>query len=143
CQRIKEFVEEGGIYIGICAGAYLASSGKGYCLGLLDVQTKSPLWMRGRAELQVELTPAGKKTFAVQGPSERTILYVNGPVWKHAKRDDLPDAKILAWYRTETAKNGTPEGIMVDSPALIEGQYGEGVAIAFSCHPEQTANCED
>lgn len=143
CRRVKQFVKEGGTYVGICAGAYLASSGKGYGLGLLNVRTKSSKWMRGRATLTVELSPSGLETFAIEGTTERPILYANGPVWESDGRDDLPEADVLGWYRTETAKNDTPPGIMIGSPALIVGRYGNGHAYAFSCHPEQSENCEE
>jgi putative intracellular protease/amidase len=140
-ERVKRFVNEGGTYIGICAGAYLASSGSKSWLELLDVKTRSPLWARGRANLEVELSPEGRTAFA--DDEAPPILYANGPVWEAAERDDLEDAEVLAWYRSEVAKNGTPEGLQVDTPALIHGAYGRGVAVAFSCHPEQTEGCED
>src|SRR5690606_1883534 len=118
-------------------------SGSKSWLGLLDVKTRSPKWERGRAHLEVELSPTGATTFEAEKESTRTILYANGPTWEPAERDDLADAEVLGWFRTEVAKNGTPEGLQVDSPALIRGEFGRGVAVAFSCHPEQTEGCED
>jgi len=138
-ERVVQFVENGGVYIGICAGAYLAcSDGPQYGLGLVNVRTKSSKWRRGKTDVVVEITPAGAETFALDGPTEMPIRYANGPIWQPADNDELPEAEVLGWYRTEIAENDTPEGIMVDSPALIRGPYGNGVAYAFSCHPEQT-----
>jgi putative intracellular protease/amidase len=143
-ERVKQFVDKGGVYIGICAGAYLASSTTGsYGLGLLNVQTKSPLWRRGRAELSVEMTDDGRDLFGPTAEPKRPILYANGPVWKIAEYKSLPEPTVLAWYRTEIAENNTPTGIMVDSPAIVRGTYGKGTAYAFSCHPEQTTGCEE
>jgi putative intracellular protease/amidase len=147
-ERVRRFVAKGGTYIGICAGAYLASSGSSSNLGLLGVQTKSPLWRRGRANLTVEITGDGSDLLGGDLLSDEdsrqcSILYANGPVWKFAEREDLPKPTVLGWYRSEVAENGTPEGIMVDSPAIVRAAHGSGTVYAFSCHPEQTAGCED
>jgi glutamine amidotransferase-like uncharacterized protein len=140
---VRRFVEKGGTYIGICAGAFLASSGSSSNLGLLGVQTKSPLWRRGRANLTVEITDDGDGLLREADSRKCSILYANGPVWKFVERDDVPKPTVLGWYRAEVAENGTPEGIMVDSPAIVRAPYGSGTAYAFSCHPEQTAGCEE
>jgi putative intracellular protease/amidase len=58
-DQVRQFVERGGGYIGICAGAYLCTSGFEWGLRILDAKTVSPKWQRGEATLKMELTPAG------------------------------------------------------------------------------------
>jgi glutamine amidotransferase-like uncharacterized protein len=89
-DQVRQFVERGGGYIGICAGAYH-----------------------------------------------------NGPVITQANLDAVPDYEVLAYFRTETAKNHTPTGVMVDSPAIAAGSYGQGRVLFVSPHPEQTPGLED
>ena len=140
-QRIREFVDRGGCYIGICAGSYLACSGFSWGLGLIDARTLSPLWQRGKATVKVELTPAGRRALGM-GEGWFDCLYAQGPIVGPAEDENLPDYEVLAWFRTEVAANNTPKGIMLNSPAVFAGHFGRGRVICFSPHPEQTKGLE-
>ncbi|EDY16860.1 biotin apo-protein ligase-related protein-like protein [Chthoniobacter flavus Ellin428] len=140
-EVVKKFVREGGGYLGICAGAYLACSKFTWSLGLLDAQTVSQKWRRGRGDVEMELTPEGQRLTAL--PAEKkTVRYDNGPIIKPAGRTDLTPYEPLALFRTEMAENGTPAGVMVNSPAIVKGQFGKGRVIISSPHPEQTPGLE-
>ena len=108
-RAVHAFVEEGGGYVGICAGSYLACSGFDWGLGLLQMKTKSPKWKRGKGMVRMTLTPAGRSIFGSL-PS-RTILYANGPILEGATPDVA--LKPLAYFQSEIALNGTPKGIML------------------------------
>ena len=43
----------------------------------------------------------------------------------------------------EMAENGTPAGVMVNSPAIIAGRSGQGRVLCISPHPEQTEGLEN
>ncbi|HWI57827.1 MAG TPA: BPL-N domain-containing protein, partial [Bacillota bacterium] len=139
--EVKRFVEAGGGYIGICAGAYLARSGFDWRLGLADAKTVSPLWQRGKGSVKVELTEAGQRLFG-QRPEAFECLYAQGPIVQSAGRADLADYESLGLFRTEVAHNNTPKGIMVNSPAIFAGRFGQGRVLCFSPHPEQTKGLE-
>ena len=94
-DQVRQFVERGGGYFGICAGAYLCTSGFEWGLNILDAKTVSPLWRRGSATLQMELTPAGREIFG-EGPALRDVRYNNGPIITRAQRDAVPDYEVLA-----------------------------------------------
>jgi glutamine amidotransferase-like uncharacterized protein len=140
-QQVKEFIRNGGGYIGICAGAYLATSGYTWSLHVLNAKTVSPKWKRGKGTVKIELTDAGRQILG-----ERTglvdVLYHNGPVIKSAELPDLEKFEPLAYFRTELAENDTPKGLMVDSPAIVAGHFGKGRVICISPHPEQTPGLE-
>ena len=138
---MRRFVDAGGGYLGICAGAYLALSGSEKWLGLVDGKTKSPKWQRGVGDVWVEVTPLGAEIVG-RPARELSVRYANGPIFRPAYRDDLPDFEPLALFRSELAKNGSPPGIMVDSPAMVRGRYGRGRVVISSPHPEQTAGWE-
>ena len=140
-ETIRKFVEHGGGYLGICAGAYLACSKFPWSLGLLDAQTMSDKWRRGSGDVDIELTPEGQRLTTLSA-EKRTVYYDNGPIIEPAGRTDLKPYEPLAFFRTELAENGTLVGLMVHSPAIVKGQFGKGRVIISSPHPEQTPGLE-
>ena len=141
CKEVKEFVQQGGGYVGICAGSYLACSGFSWGLGLINAKTLSPLWKRGTATVKIELTDRGRE---ILGPlqGELDCLYYQGPIVGPAGVAGLPEYEPLAFFRSEVAKNNTPKGIMVNSPAIFASRFGKGRVLCFSPHPEQTKGLE-
>lgn len=141
-KKVRAFVERGGGYLGICAGAYLACAGFDWGLGILNAGTVSPKWQRGRGTVQMELTDEGRSLF---GPLQGrfAVRYVNGPIIKPLGRDDLPAYRVAALFRTELAENGTPVGAMIDSPAAVFAPYGRGRVLTISPHSEDTPGLEN
>ena len=139
---MKQFVERGGGYLGICAGAYLCTSGFDWGLKILKAKTVSPHWQRGVGMVKMELTPAGRRILG-----DRTglldVRYANGPVITAASDGSLPDYEVWARFRTALSKNGTKPGEMLDSPAIAAGKCGRGRVVFISPHPEQTPGLED
>ena len=70
------------------------------------------------------------------------MKYANGPIWAPGEREEIPDYETLALYRGEVADNGTSKGVMPGTPALIRGPFGEGRAVAFSPHPEDSESVQ-
>jgi hypothetical protein len=139
--RVRRFVDQGGGYIGMCAGAYLACHGFPWSLSLLDAKTVSPLWRRGAGTVQMELTAKGQDLFdRVQATQD--CRYANGPIIQPAQAQDVADYEVLAVFRSELAKNGTPKGVMVNSPAIVTGRFGRGRVLCSSPHPEQSQGWE-
>jgi glutamine amidotransferase-like uncharacterized protein len=111
--EIQQFVKKGGKYIGICAGAYIATKeyydnkGFGYrCLRLVDI-----IFKQGIGEEVVDLKlKNGKKI---------KLFFRNGPVLSKI----LDDTKVLA-------ENPNRE------IAVFEKNLGKGKVYLFSGHPE-------
>jgi len=139
-EQVRRFVEAGGGYLGICAGAYLACDGYSWGVKVLDAKTPSPKWERGGADLEIEATTDGQKVLGL--PEKSVVRYHNGPVLVPANNPAIPDFEPLVFFRTETAKNGSPAGLQINTPAMARGAYGHGRVIACSPHPEQTAGME-
>jgi hypothetical protein len=136
-KQIKRFVENGGGYIGICAGAYLACSGFSWGTGVINSKTVSPLWQRGEGTVQIELTERGRVILGDM-PGLLASRYANGPIVTPDNAADLPPYEVLGFFRTELSKNKTPVGVMINSPAVFAGFCGKGRALCFSGHPEQS-----
>ena len=116
-EVIRKFVSNGGGYIGICAGAYLATErveilGKPPGLGIINIVNKRRRGV-GIKKIILKDHPVTKGI-----KKELTIRYQNGP--------DIiiqRDAEEVASY-----KNGTT--------AIATAYYGKGKVIVFSPHPE-------
>jgi glutamine amidotransferase-like uncharacterized protein len=127
---VVKFVQDGGGFVGICAGAYLASnrSGKWNHLELLPVETvgtdlecKTPLvWSIG------PLGAARVETADLNG----------GPIFKPL--ESAADS-ITVWARferneTSKAKGETP---LKGTPAVVSGTHGKGKVVLTSTHCER------
>ena len=135
-EEVREFVRNGGGYVGICAGAYLACSGFEWGIGVLNAKTVSPKWRRGQGDVKIDGEAFGEKL------SERAVRYANGPIIKPDERKDLPAYEKLITFRTELAQNDTPVGVMVNAPAMVSASFGLGRVFTSSPHPEQTVGLE-
>ena len=65
--------------------------------------------------------PAGK----------REVHYANGPIIQPDDQKRYSRVRTLAFFRTELAKNGSPKGVMIDSPALVRGTYWKRTRVIF------------
>ncbi len=141
-KNVRGFVEQGGGYLGICAGAYLACAGFEWGLGILNAKTVSQKWRRGRGTMDIELAEAGSALF---GPVRKPfhVRYANGPIIRPLGRDDLPPYQVAAIFRTEIADNDTPVGVMINSPAVVFSTFGRGRVLTISPHAEDTPGLEN
>ena len=136
----REFVRNGGGFIGICAGAYLATDDYEWSLGLIEARAiDRKHWARGTGTVEVELSPAAKEFFGA-GDKRLSIHYAQGPLLGRREWDNplAPEYESLGLYRTEIAKKGAPEGIMAGTSAIVRANFAKGRVFVFSPHPELT-----
>jgi hypothetical protein len=138
-EAVRDYVRDGGGYIGICGGCYLACENFSWSLGILDAKTKSSKWRRGKKMLELAFSESGRELLEPANEVE-LVKYQNGPVMAPAESPTIPDFVTFATFQTEVADNDTPEGIQVDSPAILGGSFGRGRVVGISPHPEQTEN---
>ena len=136
-ERVREFIEDGGGFLGICGGCYLACENFSWGLKVLDARTKSSRWRRGRAYLDLDFSADFAATFDLDSPPP-AVRYANGPVMEPAASPDIPDFEVVATFATEVAENDTPAGIQVGSPAILRGTFGNGRVVGISPHPESS-----
>jgi putative intracellular protease/amidase len=118
-EKVRTFVEKGGGYIGICAGAYLACGGFSWGVKVLDAKTVSPKYNRGKAQVEVEFTAKGQEITGLKAESKVNMLYANGPIYCPAKMDAIPDFEPLAFYRTgELTRDG--RGTVWQGPGAVQ-----------------------
>ncbi|MDR1477974.1 MAG: hypothetical protein LBJ00_03440, partial [Planctomycetaceae bacterium] len=146
-EAIRDFVQTGGGYVGICAGAFLASSTFERFLGLVNVKTNhsqelSPrlgmLEQRqlGSGQAEIEYSFNGKQLFSQLNKGH--LNYINGPIFIEAGIKELPDFLTLATYLSDIYQHHFQQGTMPKTPAIVAGSFGKGHVILFSPHPELT-----
>lgn len=148
-RTVSQFVNSGGGYIGVCAGAYLCSSHYGWSLNLIDSSVftgtreipgvgAKQMWYRGgSADIDMEITDAGQAIFGDVN-KQVTVRYSNGPIISQKDDPDLEDYRVLAWFRGENALWEPQKGTMINTPAIVSGGFGHGRVISVSPHPEYT-----
>lgn len=144
CKAVKQFVERGGGYVGVCAGAYLATSHYTWSLALVNANSiDRKHWRRGTGQVEIELTPEGREFFGRPDAARLEIRFAQGPILGPGERSDLPPYTVLAWFRTGIGKNGADPKTMIDTPAIVSSPCGQGRVVVFSPHPEQTDGLHD
>jgi len=146
---VKAFVKGGGGYIGICAGSYLAASNYKWSLGISNHKTycetidlpnigRKSMWYRGpSATVKMELTDAGRKILGEKiGPFD--VRYQNGPIMSPMGVKGLGEFRTLAHFRSEVSRYDPQKGTMVNTPAIISGNFGKGRVFCISPHPESS-----
>lgn len=138
--EVRRFVRNGGIYMGVCAGAYLSSEAQDNYLGLLPLTTLDQKhWYRvdDGTPVKVELTPAGMDVFGLKD-SKVDIVYENGPIFAPPTQKVDDSFTPLGFFRSEVVADGGERGVMLGAPAMILSRYGRGIVLAISPHPEKT-----
>lgn len=135
-QAIQEFVSKGGAYLGICAGAYLATNDYPWSLNLMNARVvDKEHWARGKGEVRILFSGKGKQMLGC-GVDSHLIAYLQGPLLAPGTDKDMPAIESLATFSSEIAKNGASPGIMKGTTAIASAVFGKGRVICFSPHPE-------
>jgi glutamine amidotransferase-like uncharacterized protein/N-formylglutamate amidohydrolase len=135
-QAVRKFISEGGGFIGICAGAYLATCHYEWSLHILDAQViDREHWARGTGPVEIALSQSARDAFSID-QEVVTVRYANGPLLAPAQNEKVNDFESLAVYRGEIANNGAPKGVMPGTTAIARGDFEKGKVVCFSCHPE-------
>ncbi len=142
-EAVRRFIDRGGCYVGVCAGAYLASADYSWSLHLLDARVLDRKhWARGFGPVRLTLRQEAQEAFAVDSDHPQ-VYYHQGPLLAPAQRDDLEDYRELATFATEVRKEKVPNGVMPGTTAMAAGRFGKGFVLAISPHPERTEGLDD
>jgi len=136
-ERIREYVEKGGSFLGICAGAYYASSGIEFAKGhpRFEVIGKRELAFYpgivvGPTFSEYDYASArgsrAEKLIWKEGDNVATyIVYYQGG-GHFMDPEKFPGIKILGFYSGEAK----------ELPAIIEFSVGKGKVVLSGVHPE-------
>lgn len=140
-ELVRQFVQAGGGYVGICAGSYLASCRIDGYLRMAGAYHGQP-WAKGSGEVEVELTPEG---IAILGEefARFSTRYNNGPIFRHedglVPEGDFAPLVPLGNFLTAGVRRGEPSEEMIGEAAILVTTFGEGRLMLISPHPESHA----
>lgn len=135
-RRVRDFVMNGGGYVGFCAGSYLASSHYSWSLGLLNASVlDTKHWARGTGKVKLRMTPEGQRLLGTTNEIV-TCYYGQGPLLAPGTNTSLAAYQTLATYLSEVTKTNVPTGVMIGTTAIANGTCGKGRVFCFSPHPE-------
>ncbi|KAG0038746.1 biotin holocarboxylase synthetase [Podila clonocystis] len=155
-DKIHAYVQAGGRFWGICAGAYYGSS-------QVIFEPGTPLEVQGPRELEffggecrgvvypgfvydseqganaVEIQLSGALSKEPLG-YERTRVYFNGGGY-FVNAEKTPDTEVLAWYTNNNGLESVSSyGSTGAKAAMIACKVGQGLALLTGVHPEYDAS---
>ena len=138
-DKVRDFLANGGGYVGTCAGMF----------NVLECRMKLLPFDRHlnaggtTAYVYVEINQDAAKILDLQ-PGIRKVRYSGGPV-SYALTNSKSKGKgiSLGVYKSSVSNRKEHEGKFIGSPAWIYGTYGKGKVIATSFHPEYTESTHD
>lgn len=137
-EKIRTFVENGGSYLGICAGAYFASENiefeKGQALEVCGPRSlkffpgiaKGPAYGNKRYSYE---SAQGAQAARISWGDEICHVYFNGGCTFEFANLNATDVKVLSLYLDLAS---TP-------PAIVKAFVGKGIAILSGVHFEYTS----
>ena len=129
---IAEFVNAGGGYVGVCAGAFLGST---MGLGLLPVDVVDAThWDRGSGDCRLSFTEQGQRILGARA-GEVCARYANGPILR-ATPEGVTVVHTLAHFDSEFRAPVGAAFFMAGSPAIVSGTCGSGLVVLLSPHLE-------
>ncbi len=144
-DAVRNFIRNGGGYVGICAGAYLArtdaSGAGGQVLNLVPavLVDGGRYWDRGVGRVRISVTRDGRKCFPeLKSHSPLSIEYFNGPVMIYHQPSGLPRYETLMTFASEMKGAHPLSAPMRGKPFMIRSRYGDGTVVLTSGHPERT-----
>lgn len=132
-EKFKEFILNGGGYIGTCAGCSILLNEEDRRLKIV------PYKRLGSTKLlngDFNITKAGAEALGIaEGP--RRIRYSGGPIIKKTDTE-IANAKfeVFGTYAFEASTNGRANPEMFGAPAILGGTYGKGKVFTIVSHPE-------
>ncbi|MCO6044831.1 BPL-N domain-containing protein [Aeoliella sp. ICT_H6.2] len=136
-SRVREFVQAGGGYVGICAGSYLATTHYSWSLGILNARVWDRThWDRGTGTVHLGLTQSGQEALTHPNPAAE-VHYAQGPLLVRGLDAELPAYEVLASYQSGIGKRGAVAEVMPHTHAIVRSMHGEGRVICYSPHPEK------
>ena len=133
-DKIKNFIRQGGGYVGTCAGMF----------NVLQIPRRMHLLPFNRyagaggstSSVTIDISEQGAKVLGIK-PGRRVVRYSGGPVAYYVNDPKLEGKGFsLATYKSGVAKNPKHVDKFIGSVAAVYGTFGKGKVAATSFHPE-------
>ena len=145
-REVRRFIEEGGSYVGTCAGGFLMltrAKNPDRPLGIVPYQSRRGSW-GGEAMLQVDYTKEAEKLYGIKSGT-RMERFHGGPVMDPCPSQSNSTFKTMAYFKSNihsfatktkypTADGNLPS--MAGAASAVAGTFGKGRVWLFAGHPE-------
>ncbi len=137
---VRKFVEEGGSYLGICAGSYNAMNRSGRFAFLPYDYIQGA---HGKlADLAIDFNEEGAKMLGIT-PGRHIARYHGGNIMRPTEPTGKGESQVLAVFKSSVGNYDAPPYNFLDTPAVVFGQYGKGKVLVSSFHPESYESTHD
>ena len=133
-EKIREFVRNGGKYVGICAGFHCSLNHKKR-FRLLPYRYYRPAVGRS-AVVAVEFTKAGAERLGIKPGGLRWVTYASGPIAQPDPKGPEAQVEELAFYRSSVTRVDNSKNSFSGFPGALFGRVGKGLVMVTSFHPE-------
>ena len=135
-EILRDFVRNGGSYLGICAGCHITlNRPERAAIMPYRYDREAVGW---RADVFIDIADKGTKILDI--PAGRYyVRYSRGPILKEDKWEH-GSCETLATYQSSVGPVNRVGRSFYGTPAMIYGNFGKGKAIATSFHPEYNMN---
>lgn len=135
-DAIRDFVANGGGYIGTCAGTCLIMEPSKSHPDMINLLPYRSIGVRGHADMMVAFNDAAKDFGGIKAGRER-LRYAEGPILVPSKRVEGAAFTAIATYDSNVDVNSKKKReTMVGKIACVAGTYGKGRVFALTVHPE-------
>jgi glutamine amidotransferase-like uncharacterized protein len=129
-SAVRSFIENGGGYVGICAGAYLAMSSRDEYLRIIDCR---PGGSSGSGVVLADFSSTAGDAIDVRG--QQQIKYSGGPL---IETESLPaTCSVWATFAEDLARADKKPVPLAGKAAIVAAEFGDGRLVLFSPHPER------
>jgi len=135
-EKIREFVRNGGGYMGTCAGCcLLMEPSKGHPNMIHMIPFKFSI-CGGKTDLSISFNRRAEELAGIKKGTHK-VRYSEGPVPVPSIPVKDADVEVVATYNADVnAKGGPARSSMAGQAAAIAGTYGKGRLFVLSVHPE-------
>lgn len=132
-KKFKEFILNGGGYVGTCAGCSILLNEEDRRLRIVPYKRLSSTKLLNG---DFKITKAGAEALGI-AEEPRRIRYSGGPIIKKTDTE-VPNAKfeVFGTYAFEASTNGRANPEMYGAPGILGGTYGKGKVFTTVAHPE-------
>ena len=137
-ENVKNFIRQGGLYHGTCAGAFLViEPTRRKRIHAIPYRPDDPAHFRGGAKLYIDLTDDGMPHLGTE--RRRLVYYHGGPAMVKSKDVEGASFKTFAEYSSHVVSTQGPHSDMLSmrgKAAMVAGTYGKGKMFICGPHPE-------
>lgn len=138
-EALREFIRNGGAYIGVCAGFHITLNRPERAR--IFPYTYVPEAVGYKAQVYMDLSDDGAKVMNVKA-GRYYVTYSRGPVAREGKWEQ-GKCRTLGVYKSSVGPVNRAGVSFFNTPALIYGNFGKGKVIATSFHPEYRPETRD